>query len=104
MLPLARYRFTFRMHEPARLPELAGSALRGVFGYALRQLARMTKTKKAVGYGAMGEDPQKKSAREDQRSRTEAATLLEETIKWGVSKKGKDRLKEAVKQLNGNTA
>lgn len=33
------------------------------------------------------------------RSRAEAATLLAETIKWGASKKGKDRLKQAVKSL-----
>ena len=29
-LPLARYRFTFRMAEPLRLPEYAGSLLRKV--------------------------------------------------------------------------
>lgn len=41
-LPLARYRFTFRMVEPLRLPEYAGSLLRGQFGAALRKLACMT--------------------------------------------------------------
>ena len=40
--PLARYRFTFRMVEPLRLPEYAGSLLRGQFGAALRKLACMT--------------------------------------------------------------
>lgn len=36
---------------------------------------------------------------EDQRSRLEAASLLAETIKWGVSKKGKERLKTALNAL-----
>jgi hypothetical protein len=49
MLPLVRYRFTFVMHDAVRLPELAGSALRGVFGHALRQLACMTKAKTCTG-------------------------------------------------------
>lgn len=38
---------------------------------------------------------------EETRSRLEAATVLGETLKWGVSKKGKDRLKAAVEQLQG---
>lgn len=41
---------------------------------------------------------------EDLRSRHEAAALLEDTIKWGASKKGKDRLKEAVTQLREQPA
>lgn len=41
-LPLARYRFTFRMHAPLRLPDYAGSLLRGQFGAALRRVACMT--------------------------------------------------------------
>lgn len=36
---------------------------------------------------------------DDQRSRSEAASLLEETLKWGVSKKGKDRLRAVVLEL-----
>ena len=40
--PAARYRFTVRMHAPLRLPEFAGSLLRGQFGSALRQVACMT--------------------------------------------------------------
>lgn len=39
---------------------------------------------------------------QDSRSRLEAADLLKTTIKWGVSKKGKDRLNAAVTQLQGN--
>lgn len=35
---LARYHLRFRVTEPMRLPEYAGSALRGVFGRALMQL------------------------------------------------------------------
>ena len=42
MLPLARYRFTFRLHAPLRLPDYAGSLLRGQFGAALRRVACMT--------------------------------------------------------------
>lgn len=42
MLPLARYRFTFRMQSPLRLPDYAGSLLRGQFGASLRRVACMT--------------------------------------------------------------
>ena len=41
-LPLARYQFTFRMHDDLRLPEFAGSLLRGQFGASLRRVACMT--------------------------------------------------------------
>lgn len=41
--PLARYRLQFKVSEPFSLPEYAGSALRGVFGRALRRIACMTK-------------------------------------------------------------
>ena len=41
-LPLARYRFTFRMADPLRLPDYAGSLLRGQFGSALRRVSCMT--------------------------------------------------------------
>ncbi len=41
-LPLARYRFTFRMQDDLRLPEFAGSLLRGQFGRSLRRIACMT--------------------------------------------------------------
>lgn len=36
-LPIARYRFTFRITHDLRLPPFAGSTLRGVFGHALRE-------------------------------------------------------------------
>ncbi|MCK2088267.1 CRISPR system precrRNA processing endoribonuclease RAMP protein Cas6 [Thauera aromatica] len=42
-LPLARYRFTFRMAEALRLPDYAGSLLRGQFGAALRRTSCMTR-------------------------------------------------------------
>ena len=42
ILPLARYRFTFRMAAPLRLPDYAGSLLRGQFGASLRRVACMT--------------------------------------------------------------
>jgi hypothetical protein len=41
-LPVARYRFTFRMHDDLRLPEYAGSLLRGQFGATLRRTACLT--------------------------------------------------------------
>jgi CRISPR-associated endoribonuclease Cas6 len=42
LLPIARYRFAFRMHDELFLPEFAGSLLRGQFGAALRRTACMT--------------------------------------------------------------
>ena len=47
--PLARYRFDWRVTRPVRMPEYAGSMLRGAFGHALRQLACMTKQKECDG-------------------------------------------------------
>src|SRR5262245_31356172 len=41
-LPLARYRFVFLMCDELRLPEFAGSLLRGQFGASLRRIACMT--------------------------------------------------------------
>ena len=43
--PVARYRFEWRVTKPIRLPDYAGSALRGAFGHALRQLSCMTRQK-----------------------------------------------------------
>jgi hypothetical protein len=48
-LPLARYRFAFRMREALRLPDFAGSLLRGQFGSALRRTACITKAKTCAG-------------------------------------------------------
>jgi hypothetical protein len=48
-LPLARYRFIFRMAAPLRLPDYAGSLLRGQFGAALRRVACMTGDKTCDG-------------------------------------------------------
>ena len=42
---LARYRFEWRVIKPIRMPEYAGSMLRGAFGHALRQVSCMTKQK-----------------------------------------------------------
>ena len=42
-IPLARYRFTALMRDPLRLPDYAGSLLRGQFGAALRGVACMTR-------------------------------------------------------------
>lgn len=43
--PAARYRFEFAVETPIRLPEYAGSTLRGIFGHALRRTACMTREK-----------------------------------------------------------
>lgn len=42
-LPIARYRLTARWRAPVRLPDYAGSLLRGQFGAALRNVACMTR-------------------------------------------------------------
>lgn len=42
ILPLARYAITFRMQDELRLPEFAGSLLRGQFGASLKRIACMT--------------------------------------------------------------
>jgi hypothetical protein len=49
VFPLARYRFEWRATTPVRLPDFAGSMLRGAFGQALRQLACMTRQKECPG-------------------------------------------------------
>ena len=47
--PLARYRLEWQASTPIRLPDYAGSMLRGAFGHALRQLACMTRQKECTG-------------------------------------------------------
>lgn len=47
--PLTRYRFEFSATSSIRLPEYAGSTLRGAFGHALKQLACMTREKTCTG-------------------------------------------------------
>lgn len=47
--PLARYRFEWQVTSPVRLPDYAGSMLRGAFGHALRSLACMTRAKTCDG-------------------------------------------------------
>lgn len=44
-LPIARYRFDCIAQTPIRLPDFAGSLLRGAFGRALRQVACITREK-----------------------------------------------------------
>ncbi len=48
-IPLARYRFSARLVEPVRLPDYAGSLLRGQFGAALRNVACMTRQPTCMG-------------------------------------------------------
>lgn len=57
LLPLARYRFTFRMQAPLRLPEFAGSLLRGQFGASLRRIACMTHAPSCEGCPLRGTCP-----------------------------------------------
>lgn len=47
--PLSRYRLDFTVTSPIRLPEYAGSTLRGAFGHALRGLACVTRAKTCQG-------------------------------------------------------
>ena len=47
--PLARYRLEWQASRPIRLPDYAGSMLRGGFGHALRKLACMTRQKECTG-------------------------------------------------------
>lgn len=49
ILPLARYRFTFRITQALRLQDYAGSALRGAFGHALKHLSCVTKAPDCTG-------------------------------------------------------
>ena len=48
-LPIVRYQFTLTVTEPIKLPEYAGSTLRGAFGRALRKIACMTKQAECKG-------------------------------------------------------
>lgn len=48
-LPLARYCFTFRAQDDVRLPEYAGSLLRGQFGASLRKTVCVTGAKQCAG-------------------------------------------------------
>ncbi len=48
-LPVARYRFSLRMEDELRLPEYAGSLLRGQFGAALRRTACITRAPACPG-------------------------------------------------------
>lgn len=41
--PAARYRFDFTVERPIRLPDYAGSALRGAFGHALKRSVCVTR-------------------------------------------------------------
>jgi len=47
--PLARYSLEWQVTAPVRLPDYAGSMLRGAFGHALRSLACMTRAKTCDG-------------------------------------------------------
>lgn len=55
--PLARYRLEWRVTAPVRLPDYAGSMLRGAFGHALRSLACMTRAKACDGCELMSGCP-----------------------------------------------
>lgn len=63
--PVARYHFVFEVITPVRLPEYAGSMLRGAFGQALKRTACMTREKdcktcplyRSCPYAAIFESP-----------------------------------------------
>lgn len=57
VLPIARYRLTFEVIQPMRLPSYAGSALRGAFGHALRQLACATGARQCEGCSLLAQCP-----------------------------------------------
>lgn len=56
-LNLTRYRFTFRVTQPIRLPDYAGSTLRGAFGHALRDINCVTKAKECKGCPLLAQCP-----------------------------------------------
>lgn len=56
-LNIARYRFSFRVVTPIRLPDYAGSTLRGAFGHALRQINCVTKAKDCKGCPLIAQCP-----------------------------------------------
>lgn len=56
-LPLARYRLEWRVTATIRLPDYAGSMLRGAFGHALRQVSCMTRQKDCPGCPLLGTCP-----------------------------------------------
>lgn len=49
LLPVARYRYTFRIAQRLTLPPFAGSLLRGQFGASLRRVACMTGAPNCAG-------------------------------------------------------
>lgn len=48
-LPLARYRLDWKVTSPIRLPDYAGSMLRGAFGHALRSIGCITRARDCKG-------------------------------------------------------
>lgn len=76
-LPIARYRFEFRVTQAISTQLYAGSALRGAFGYALRQLACVTKAKECDTCPLLSTCPYTQifSPHEIPRSREEFATI-----------------------------
>ena len=48
-IPIARYRFDIKLHQPLPMPEYAGSMLRGCFGLALKQSSCIRKQKSCNG-------------------------------------------------------
>lgn len=55
--PVVRYRMVWTVSTPMRFPEYAGSALRGVFGAALRRLACITGERQCTGCGLLRSCP-----------------------------------------------
>lgn len=84
-LPVARYRFKCRLAGTLRLPDFAGSMLRGAFGAALRRSACMTGAKSCDGcplyrscpYPAIFETPPRPTALTQEFSRVPNPYVIE---------------------------
>lgn len=76
-LPIARYRFNFRVTQAINTQLYAGSALRGAFGHALKQLACVTKIKECIACPLLSSCPYTQifSPHEIPRTRNEFSTI-----------------------------
>ncbi|MBF0145669.1 MAG: CRISPR system precrRNA processing endoribonuclease RAMP protein Cas6 [Magnetococcales bacterium] len=89
--PLGRYRFEWRVRTPLRLPEYSGSALRGSFGGALRQLGCMAREPVCTGcmmihscpYATIFETPPPKEATDQTMAAVVPHPYVIEPPPWG---------------------
>lgn len=91
-LAIARYQFTFQVTENIRLPDYAGSMLRGAFGRSLRRISCMTKEKeckscllyKTCPYTNIFERPAPESHHLQRFSQVPNGYIIEPPGDWGV--------------------